>query len=337
LLAGLLRARGLGLRDRARTVSWFRRLQRDRFECPPQQTVAELLSPLPPRAAQSLWAPLCVAALNTPIATASARVFANVLREAFANSTSSSDFLLPATDLSSLFPEAAARYVIARGGRVTTGARVTIEAMRDDGLTLSDRARTWSAAGAIVAVGPHQLADTFARDVAREHAAVADAIGACADLGYEPIATVYLGYGETFALPCPITRLDDAPGQWLFDRRDILARPGRPPASLAQIVAVVISASGPHDLLDRDALVEACDAQLRRLRPELPALAWSQSIVERRATYACVPGRARPPHVHLGANVVLAGDYVHPTFPATLEAAVQTGLAAARAIGTERK
>ncbi len=333
LLAGFLTSSGLSARERIATLAWFARMRRGGFECPPRQTVAELLSTLPPRAARSLWAPLCVSALNTPVADASAAVFANVLRAAFAGATASSDLVLPTCDLSKLFPEAAARYVIARGGRVMTGARLRIDAIGEDVVTLTDRDRTWTAPGAIVAVGPHQLDDVFDRRLVMQHAQVAEALAACARLDYEPIATVYLGYRDRFTLPCAMSRLDDAPGQWLFDRSDILLRPGRAPASIAQMIAVVISASGPHDALDRDELVAACDAQLRRLRPSLPLLAWSQTIVERRATYACVPGRARPPHVHLAANVALAGDYVHAAFPATLEAAVQSGLAAARALG----
>jgi squalene-associated FAD-dependent desaturase len=333
LLAALATARGLAVRERIAAIRWFTALARRDFACPSEQTVAGLLSPLPRRVASSLWAPLCVAALNTPIATASASVFANVLRVALSGRTERSDFVLPATDLSSLFPDAAARYVAARGGRVTTSAHVTIDSIDERAVTLRDGERTWSAAAAIVAVGPHQLAGAFSRDVAYARPAIADALAACARLGYEPIATVYLGYRERFALPCAITRLDDAPGQWVFDRDDILRRSRAPAAALAQLVAVVISASGAHDALDRDALVAACDAQLRRLAPRVPPLAWSQPIVERRATYACVPGRPRPPHVHVAANVALAGDYLHPAFPATLEAAVQAGIAAARALG----
>ena len=335
MLAAIATARGLSLRERAATIRWFARLREQNFECGARQTVAELLSPLPARVTRALWAPLCISALNTPIATASARVFCNVLRLALSARTDASDFVLPATDLSSLLPDAAARFVSAHGGRVSTGVRVTVEAIGGDSVTLSDREQSWTAPGAIVAVGPHQLADTFARRVAYEQPAVADALAACAGLGYEPIATIYLGYRERVELPCAITRLDDAPGQWVFDRGDVLARSARPPSSLAHVVAVVISASGPHDALDRDALVAACDAQLRRLRPGLPPLAWSQVIVERRATYACVTNRARPPHVHLGGNVALAGDYLDESLPATLEVAVQSGLAAARAIGVK--
>jgi uncharacterized protein with NAD-binding domain and iron-sulfur cluster len=74
------------------------------------------------------------------------------------------------------------------------------------------------------------------------------------------------------------------------------------------------------------------DAQLRRLQPERAACEWFQVIAERRATYACTPGRARPAAARLVDGVYLAGDYVDAEYPATLEAAVRSGLAAARAV-----
>jgi hypothetical protein len=164
--------------------------------------------------------------------------------------------------------------------------------------------------------------------------AFAPAVQASRGLAYEPIATAWLGYGSRTPLPSPIARLDDAPGQWVVDRPDVLAKAADDPArpALAQLVAVVISASGPHDALDAGSLAAACDAQLRRLAPQWPPLAWSQAIVERRATYACTPGRPLPLDLAPHPRVALAGDWLDPEFPATLEAAVRTGVAAAFAI-----
>jgi hypothetical protein len=71
---------------------------------------------------------------------------------------------------------------------------------------------------------------------------------------------------------------------------------------------------------------------LRRLRGSLSALRWSQVIAEKRATYSCVPAIANPPCGRLTGRVYLAGDYTYPAFPATLEAAVRSGVAAARAV-----
>ena len=83
-------------------------------------TVDELLdhAQQPERLRRFIWAPLCVAALNTPSSVASARVFATVLRDSLAAGASASDLLLPRVDLSELFPVPAARWIARRGGHV---------------------------------------------------------------------------------------------------------------------------------------------------------------------------------------------------------------------------
>jgi len=123
------------------------------------------------------------------------------------------------------------------------------------------------------------------------------------------------------------------PGQWIFDRSDILERAAASGtrASMRSLVSVVISARGPHSGLDHAALVGATDGQLRRLAPDLAPLVWSRVIEEKRATYACVPGLARPSCGRLVDRVGLAGDYAYEAFPATLAAAVRSGRIAARA------
>ncbi|MGC1817952.1 MAG: FAD-dependent oxidoreductase, partial [Casimicrobiaceae bacterium] len=99
--------------------------------------------------------------------------------------------------------------------------------------------------------------------------------------------------------------------------------------------AVVISARGAHDGLGHPALVQAVDAQLRRSIRDLPAPCWSQVIEEKRATYACVPGLPRLQCGRLDGRVYVAGDYTYDAFPATLEAAVRSGLAAARVLAVD--
>ncbi len=101
---------------------------------------------------------------------------------------------------------------------------------------------------------------------------------------------------------------------------------------MASLIAVVISASGPHDGQDHAALARNVEAQLRRLAPDLPAIVFSRVIAERRATYACTPDLARPAGGRLARGVYLAGDYTDPEFPATLEAATRSGVAAADAL-----
>jgi predicted NAD/FAD-dependent oxidoreductase len=54
-----------------------------------------------------------------------------------------------------------------------------------------------------------------------------------------------------------------------------------------------------------------------------------QTIVEKRATFACTPDLQRPAH-EVAAGLLACGDYIAGPYPATLEGAVRSGLAAAR-------
>lgn len=337
LLVGLLSARGLSWRERFANIAWFRNLERTGFVRPPHETVAKMMSSLPPRVARLLWEPLCLAALNTPVATASARVFANVLRGAFAGAGDASDYLIPANDLSAIFPDTAAQFIAARGGEVRAGAHAQVVAAGRSEVILAVDGSAEVAGSVIVAVGPHQLRQAFAAEALAQHPSLSAAIGALEMLAYEPIVTIWLGYATTFAMPGPILRLDDAPGQWVLDRPDVLmAVPATERPALGQLLAVVISASGPHMASPHDELARIVDAQLRRLKPTLPPCVWSQVIAEKRATYACTPQRPRPAGARFAPGIYLAGDYVDTEYPATLEAAVRSGIAAAEAVREDR-
>ena len=334
LLTGLLGARGLTWRERIANIAWMRKLKRTGFVRAPYETVAQMLGPLPRRVALGLWEPLCLAALNTPIANASAQVFANVLRATFAGRADASDFLLPATDLSAMFPDAAADFVEGRGGVVRTSAPARVVRAAHGSTTVLTGTTLHSARAVIVAVGPHQVPGAFAPEAMAALPALHALIEPLATLDYEPIYTVWLGYGEALALPRLISRLDDAPGHWVVDRPDVLAHaqldPDRPP--LRQMLAVILSAHGPHEAMEHGMLALDIDNQLRRLQPDRPPCVWFQVIAERRATYACTPGRARPADSRLVPGVYLAGDYMNAEYPATLEAAVRSGIAAAHAV-----
>ena len=190
------------------------------------------------------------------------------------------------------------------------------------------------APAAIVAVAPHQLSRAFDRSI-RADASIARALSDVERLEWEPIVTVYFGYAERIDLPAGLVQLDDQPGQWLFDRRDILARADASSPPLGALLAAVISGRGEHTAMGNDALASTVDAQLRRLRPSLPAPIWSQVIAEKRATYSCTPTAVRPSAGRIAEGIYLAGDYTDQEFPATIEAAVRSGRAAAAAVARD--
>jgi len=305
-------------------------LRRDGYRIGPDTTVDDLLArhrqgrPI----VDALWAPLCIAALNTPPARASAQVFANVLRDSLGAARPASDLLLPAVDLSALFPDPAARHVVSTGGAVHRGHRVArIEPAEggSGGWRLSfAQARAEPAgpfAAIVLAVAPRALADLTAGWPALQP--VHERVSAYA---YEPITSVYLQYPEAVKLPRPMTGFAAGPGQWVFDRATLTGQAG--------LLGVVISASAARLADDGGPLADGVHRQLCEVLPGLAAPAWTKVITEKQATFACTPGLDRPGTLTAEPGIVLAGDHVASDYPATLEGAVRSGLLAADAIVT---
>ncbi len=331
LASAIVLARRLSLRDRWTVVRDFRRMLAAAPLCREDEPVAMRLADTTRAVFGALWEPLCLAALNTPPQRASAKVFANVLRVAFTGPASASEFLVARTPLGEVLPEPAGAAVLARGGEVHLGTRVRSVVEHEGGVDIMATQGSGRFDAVIVATGPHQIRHLDVREPTGAWDALRTQVAAFA---YESITTIYLAY-DAVDMPAPLARLDDQPGQWIFDR-GIIALEGAP----ARLVAVVISASGPHDALHQSTLSAMVDAQLRRLAPSLPPPRHSRVVAERRATYACTPGLARPVAGALTPRIHLAGDYAHPDFPATLESAVATGECAAatasRAVAWQR-
>jgi squalene-associated FAD-dependent desaturase len=268
-----------------------------------------------------MWRPLCLAALNTPLENASAQVFLAVLRDSLGARRAASDMLLPRRDMGTLFPVAAARFLEQHGGTVRLGAKVGSVA-QGTGWTLNG---TESFDAVVLATPASQSARLLQGiDGAAPTIAQLDAFT------YEPIVTVYLQYGAALRLPLPMYALaDDAAlgrwGQFVFDR-------GQLDANQAGLLSVVVSAAQDATAQDQHALAQAVAAQLADAL-QLSALqhpAWTRVIAEKRATFACTPGLVRPPNDIGLPGLVLAGDYTAGDYPATLESAVRSGMAAAR-------
>ena len=322
LAVGLLFARGWSWTDRKVTIDFVRILRREHYRCDSALTVGSLLRGQPEAVIRTLWEPLCLAALNTPIATASAALFLNVLAASFGAHARDSDLLLPRVDLSSLFPDAAAAYVADHGGEIRKSAMVNGIAAQADGVIVRIGYTEEQFDAAVLAVGPHQLSHLLFDGEGDPRATLA--LKQIAAFNYEPIVTAYLQYPTPLKLDHPMQKLDGAPGQWIFDRGQLDGPPG--------LAAVVISTDLPSIRTGHNSLAQAIDSQLHRMNPSLPAPTWMQVIAERRATYACTAGMARPLPGMIAPRLSLAGDYTDPQFPATLEAATRSGVAAARAL-----
>ena len=337
LLVAILGCRGLRLDERLATLAFWQRQRRNGFRAADDLTVASLLEGQPSAAVDLLWHPLCTAALNTGPQDASARVFLEVLQAAFARKRADSDLILPTVDLTDLFPAPAAAYIAARGGRVETGVPVRGIRLDDEGdWRVATIDAEVAASAVIVAVGPHHVSALVAPllegatgdaranpETLGAHAQALTSLLTCAAATrYEPIVTTYLFGSGLPELSLPLLQLDGQPGEWLIDRAALGWADGA--------WAVVTSAAGRLAGEPRSAIAAAVVAQLRRLFPALAGEPETFVITERRATFRCAPGRPIVDACALGAGLFVAGDYTHDRFPATLEAAVDTGVSAAR-------
>lgn len=314
----LFTARGLSLADKLAAARFMQAMKKCGYRLAQDRTVAVLLTEH--RQAidliEFLWSPLCVAALNTPIARASAQVFLNVLRDSLGAGRAASDLLLARSDLSALFAEPAADFVRKHGGSVETGASVECITQHENSFAVQVRSETRYFEQVICAVAPHRAA-TLLADIP----ALATARQQIDALQYEPIHSIWLQFDGRVNLPSPMTGLAGSPAQWIFDRETICGQRG--------LVGAVISASEEHVGESQDALAQRICTNLSAQFGPLPPLLWHRVIAEKRATFSCTPGLARPAQITACKNFLLAGDYTASDYPATIEAAVRSGVAAA--------
>jgi squalene-associated FAD-dependent desaturase len=318
LLVALLGANGVSLAQSFAAMRFMAALRVKRYRVAPDRSVAQLLDEHGQTGVlrSHLWEPLCVSALNTPVERASAQVFANALRDGLTGRRGNSDLLLPRTDLGRLFPEPAAEYVKVHGGAIELGTPVRRIERVSGGLRLNE-AQVFS--GVVIACGPHQAGPLLV-----QLAELADALAAINAFAYEPIVTCYLQYPEAVSLPSPMLGFTGGILQWVFDR----GRLGGPKG----LLAAVISASGAHQQLTKEELTARIGIELKATLGELPSPQWLQVITEKRATFSCTPALVRPRAATAIPGLLLAGDYVASEYPGTIEAAVRSGMEAAKTI-----
>lgn len=314
----LLTAKGLTWCDRFSAIRFMRALRAIGYTLDASETVAALLTRLgqTPATTRFLWQPLAVGALNTPIQTASAQVFVNVLRDALDGKREASDLLLPRVDLSALYPEPAARLVEARGGEVRTGCRVLDVELRESGIRIATDEHHLDFDAVVIAVGPHQL---------EQLGLPAEANAIARSFSYEAIETIYFKFDTAVRLPEPMLGQAEGHVQWFFDRRALFD-----PSATDGLIAGVVSAADPAHDVGEDAVWHELTAHC----PGLPRPVWIKTITEKFATFACTPElqAQRPGASMSNPRVVLAGDYLASPYPATLETAVRSGVVAAKSI-----
>ena len=314
VLAGLLTASGIGWRDKWQLARALQGLRWQGWRLAQDITVAEWLAAQRQSAhlVEQFWRPMVLSALNTPLELASMQILATTLRDSLGGSRADSDLLLPRSDLTALFPGPALDWLRQQGLQWRAGVRVAQIHPAEQGVVVDGEPFD----AAIVAVAPYHAA------VLLQEPQLQSQIKA---FHYWPIYTAYLRYDADINMPVPMTGLQGGTLDWLFDRQALSGERG--------LLAAVISAPPPAVRnLDRASLLDRVQADIEVLLPALNGQVplERQLIVEKRATFASSVGLTRPHCRSRVQSVYLAGDWLCPDYPATLEGAVRSGLTAAR-------
>ena len=330
LLGGVLAWDALSLGDRLSALRLGPALLRARAAplaeaASPDTTVADwlLAHGQRPRIIEWLWEPLAVAALNQPIAEASASPFIRVLAEMFGPSRRASALVMPAVPLDQMYAVPARAFIEARGGTVRTDALSRVVCDSNSACAVEVRGERLAADAIISTVPWHQLRTLFLETPP----SLARIVDNAAKMVSMPIVTVNLWY-DRVVMDEPFVGLPGRSMQWVFDKRRVFGE-AVSHLSLVSSAAATLSPRTSQELIDLAA---------REVATSLPGarearLIRATVVREKQATFSLSPGQPpRPATVTPIKNFYLAGDWVDTGLPGTIESAVVSGHRAARAI-----
>jgi squalene-associated FAD-dependent desaturase len=322
LAGSLLRYPHLSRRDRlglGRAMLALRRLRLDDASLDDISFGDWLTSKGQSRAAiAAVWDLITVPTLNLPAAEASLSLGAMVFRTGLLEDPAAADIGWSRVPLGVLHGERAGRALTRAGVDVRLGTR--IEFVRSD------------PTGGYTADGMH--ADAVVVALPHEEAAQVLPAGAVphqerlAELGVSAIVDIHLIYDRPVTA-WPLMAAVSSPVQWVFDRTSSSG------LTSGQYLAVSISAADRLLTEPPQSLVRRIAGELCHLLPMSAEARLVDSLVtkERRATFRAAPGTASlRPGAHTSfPGLVVAGAWTDTGWPATMEGAVRSGRAAARA------
>lgn len=278
-------------------------------------------------AIENFWDLLVVATCNAPASVVSAATGLFVLRRGFLTDPRGAAIGLPLVGLSELHVDPAVRYVQARGGDVRVRSAVQQVCVDGD-----------SATALMLADGRRLTADAFVLAVPwlqmgallPEQWRTRPPFAAAARLRAAPIVNLHVRFGAR-VLRSPLLACVGTPIQWVFDRSGIQGAS----TDQGQWVTVSLSAAEKYLRMTKREIEEALLPELRRVLQAPDAPVWRCVVVkEPEATFAPEPGTLalRPGPVTPIRNLFLAGAWTDTGWPATMEGAVRSGLAAASAL-----
>ena len=292
------------------------------------------------RAIENFWNLIILPTLNDHVRDVSASMGMMIYQDGVIKSRTSANVGYALVGLSDLMGDAAEEYIAGRGGRLMLGKRVTeilvsqSEFRSIRGVRLAS-GETVEGDVYVSALPFHTLPSVLPSDLNEE-----PFFAGIGRLTAAPVVNIHIWYDREVMEPSspPFTAFVDSPLQWVFDKRGILGPSGAGRETAFDGQYICISLSGAWEYADkpkeriRQVFTEAMAEAFPRARD---ARIEDMLIVKSTATFRCTPGsaRLRPSNVTPVENLFLAGDWTDTGWPSTMESAVRSGVAAARAIG----
>jgi hydroxysqualene dehydroxylase len=280
-----------------------------------------------PVAIERLFDVFTVATLNAPAAQVSLSLAAMVFQDGLLRDASACDIGVSRVPLGHLHGDAAAAVLRKRGAEIRLRSRVRALAPLPDGRWRADTEDASIESDAVVLAGPHETA----ADLLPAGSGVDVAM--LRGLDVAPILNVHVVF-DRVVLTQPFVAAVGSPVQFVFDRTG--------PSGLRAGQYVAVSVSAADAWIDQPAgrLRELFLPELGRVLPATRNAAVRDFFVtrERAATFRPTPGSAarRLPTTTALPGLIIAGAWCDTGWPATMESAVRSGLAAAHALEQRR-
>ena len=327
LLSALLGFAELTMADKMAAIGLALRLRMG-FEPHSDESVADWMKrwKQTPNLIRALWEPLCIAALNEPVASSSARLFATVIRRSFLGNEVDSAIFLSRVGLSELFAPEVKRLLEMCGGTLRLQTPVT--ALNFEGTTLKEIKLSDGSS-----LQPEAVVSALPWHVLRGLLPAESKLAqACRQMEDAPIVSLHLWLDRPI-LKEPFVGMLDSPVHWVFSREHIQ---GAGDEQNGYVITAVVS--GARDLIDKTA-IELEDLTMKELRRFLPEAQEAKVLHRmvykaRSATFAATPATEplRPKAQTEWSNFWLAGDWTDTGLPATIESAIFSGKRAASAV-----
>lgn len=336
LAYGLLTAHGISWPERwalTRQLSRVQKIIRQSVVGPRERTVLQWLKQgkQSDHLIRTFWAPLCVAAMNTAPAEADTLLFCRVLTDSLQGSSEASDLLIPTVPLGELWCTTVTDKLRTEPHRFLPGQAVQrLEPTDQNQIVVHTQSMYDTYDHVIIATPPRAtlkllstLPDQKPLGLLKQQLAMFE---------YRPIATLTLLLEQPWKAHVPMLMLREHPeqqqfGQWLFNHA---IYDGHPRLSVVISDAEQAAHIAPDELA-RGVITQIAE-QTQRFANTLPAIADYKLIIEKRATFAALPGLKRPGTHTPYPCVWLAGDWTDTGYPAVLEGAVRSGQQAAHAV-----